>query len=701
VSGGPVRDLSPLFSPRSVAVLGASNDEGKWGNWLGRGALRGASRRPVFLVNRRGGEILGREAFRSLADLPAPPELVVVALPSAALPDAFEDAVAAGARAVVAISGGEEEGDAGGPRDRALAERARATGVLLLGPNCLGVFDEGEGLELVPNPFPAGTMGLLSQSGNLALELATLAPRAGLGFSRFVSLGNQADLGPAELMLDLARHEPTRLIALYCEDFGDGRALADAARTAVEARKPVLLLTVSGREATARAVRSHTGALASDARAIDAACRAGGIERVRSPRELVDVALALSAGTPPRGRRVGIVADGGGHGAVAAELALDAGLSVPGLSAATTGRLRELLPRRAGSGNPIDLAGGGERDVWTFSRTADALFESGDVDAVLVTGYFGGYGAYSADLGDDEVDVARALARSAAEPGRTLVVHTMYPDTPAARELAAGGVPLYDAVERAVVALARATGRRPPAGVPPLPPPEAPLVSADYAAARRVLEGAGLAFAQARTVSTLGEAREAAANLGFPVVLKGLGALHKSEAGAVEAGIADERDLDRAFGDLEARLSPPAWSVEEMADTARGVELLLGVRWDARFGPIAVVGLGGVHAEVLDDVAVALAPVDEPEAEGLILSLRGAPMLLGARGRPALDVTAAARALARLSAFGAAHPEVSELEVNPLLVLPRGAIGLDARMVLAEVATGRPFEGSSLEEVRR
>ena len=215
---------------------------------------------------------------------------------------------------------------AGARRARAaLAARVREAGAVLLGPNCLGVLDSGQQLELVPNPLPAGSIGLISQSGNLALELGLLAAPEGLGFSRFVSLGNQADLGATELIEDFAAHEATELIALYIEDFRDGRAFARAAASAVAAGKPVLALAIERGGAAARAVHSHTGALASDGAAIDAAFAAAGIQRVRTPRELVDAAQALLRCPPSRGRRIAVLADGGGHGSIAAAVAAAGG----------------------------------------------------------------------------------------------------------------------------------------------------------------------------------------------------------------------------------------------------------------------------------------------------------------------------------------------------------------------------------------
>jgi acetate---CoA ligase (ADP-forming) len=676
------RDLRALFAPASVAIVGASDDPAKWGNWLARGAVRAEDRRAVHLVNRRGGEVLGRASHRSLSELPEPPELVVLAVPAGAVEACVDDAIAAGARAIVAISA---DGDAGGARDASLAARARNAGVVLLGPNCLGVFDAAERLELVPNDLPHGSIGLLSQSGNLALEVGILAAEAGLGFSRFVSVGNQADLETSELLYELAGHAETKVIAVYAEDFRDGRAFVRAARAARDAGTPVVLLAIEHTEATARAVRSHTGALASDGAAIDAACRAAGIERVRSPQELVDVADGLLRAGPARGRRIAVLADGGGHGGIAAGLAQAAGLELPVPSAALAADMRAALPATAGVSNPIDLAGGGEQDIHTFDRTARALLSSGEFDALLVTGYFGGYSTYSDMLGRGEASVAEALADVARTTGRPLVVQSMHPASTAAEALRRGGVPVYRTIERAAAVLGRLAGHggRELDPLPELPPPAVPVEAGGYAGARELLRGAGVPFAEAATVTTDEEAMDAAARIGYPVVLKALGLLHKSDAGGVVVGPADEDELRAALAGMRERLRPAALSVERMAPVGDGVELLIGARSDARFGPVAVAGLGGVFTETLRDVAVALAPLDEERARRLLLSLRAAPLLRGARGRPPLDVAAAARALAALSRVAASHREIAEIEVNPLLVLPRGALGLDARIVRA------------------
>ncbi len=676
------RDLTPLFEPQTVAIVGVSSDPAKWGYWFARDAALGAHRRRVYLVGRNGGEVHGLTVHRSLADLPEAPELVVLSVPADGLEAAVDDSLAAGARALVAIAAGFAElGEEGAARERALVERVRAAGAALVGPNCLGIFDGASELQLASTPLSAGPVGFVSQSGNVLLEVGLLLEDFGLGFSRAVSIGNQADVGVTELVAALGEHEGTRVIGVYCEDFRDGRAFVEAARTA---GKPVVLLTAGRSAAGARAARSHTGALTRGRDAVEAACRAGGIHLVDTPRALVDAVHALLAPYRPRGRRLAVIGDGGGYGAIAGDLLEGRGMELPLLSEQTQASLRELLPPHAPTANPVDLAGAGEQDVFSFARTTRALLAAEDTDAVLFTAYYGGYSTLSDEMSDREVAVAELLAQAVTESGKPLVVHTMYASSPAARALRAAGVPVYRVIESAVDAVAAlAADGAPTSPLPALPAVAPPLTDATYPAARAALAEAGIAFGEARTVAGREEALTAAAELGYPVVLKALGPLHKSDAGGVVVGLRDERDFAAAFDDLAARLASEAFSVETAEDVAAGFELLVGARRDPRFGPLVVVAAGGLHTETVRDVAAALAPVDEVTAEELVRSLGSAPLLTGVRGRPPLDVTAAARAVAALSYFAAAHPEIAEVEVNPLLVRREGAVGLDARFVLA------------------
>ncbi|MFF4011274.1 acetate--CoA ligase family protein [Streptomyces sp. NPDC001717] len=686
------RDLTALFDPRSVAVVGASDDPAKYGHAVASQALRADGRRPVHLVNRRGGTVLGKTAAPSLAAIGEPVDLVVVSVPGSGFEAAVEDALVCGAKAIVAITAGfAEAGPAGLARQRAVVARVREAGAVLVGPNCLGIADNTTELYLASDRFAPGGVALLSQSGNLALELQLRGAPHGLGFSRFVSLGNQADVTLVDLVEDCARHEATTAIAVYAEDFGDGRAFA---RAAAAAGKPVVLLTAGRGTASARSAQSHTGALTTSADVVAAACRDAGIELVRTPREMTVVLAALSSGTRTTGRRTAVFTDGGGHGAVAADAAEDAGLDVPELGGSTQDRLRAVLWEQSSVGNPVDLAGMGEQRPLSYADTVGELLAADEVDAVLMTGYFGGYAASEGGLGggpaggsvlaDGETRAAKEITRHLAAATKPLVVQSMYPQSPSCRVLAEAGVPVFSATEDAARALAAITGRAtaPAPGIAPLPAPAVELGDPGYHGVRALLAASGVPFPAAREVIDEGELLAAAADFEGPYVLKALHLLHKSDAGGVALRLPDRAALLAAYREMHARLGAAAYSVEAMADLSDGVELIVGVNRDPRFGPVAMVGLGGVLTETLRDVAFALAPVPAARAEQLLRGLRTGALLDGVRGRPAVDVAAAAAVIERITEVAAAHPEVAELEVNPLLVRPDGALALDARAVL-------------------
>ena len=718
---GSGRDLTALFDPRSIAVVGASNDESKWGGDVAARLARGDDRRRLFLVNRRGGRVQGREAYRSLRDLPEAPDMVVLAVPAATFEAALDDALAVGARALVAIFAGLGETGAGGKaRERAAVARLRAAGAVMIGPNCMGLADPASGLQAVAYlDVPAGGLAFVSQSGGLGEELVVRATEQGIGFSRYVTLGNQADVTATEVLAALVDHTPTRVVAVYGEDVGDGRAFARAARDLVASGRPVVLLSPGRSAAGARAARSHTGSLAPDAAVLDAACREAGVVRVATVGELFDAAVCLLPGRRARGRRLAVVSDGGGHGGLAADIAMAAGLDVNPLSPPVVAGVRAAFAASMGE-NPFDFALG-TIEPGAYGAVVEALVAADGVDAVLAVGQLGYWGARFAHFGDQvtaEREGALRIGAAAARSGTPVLVCSTYPRAPAAAALRAAGVPVYHEVDAAVTALghlvavdeaeerlaAEREGRR-GGGLPEVSPPAEPLVATgarrgrearpadapalahDFWLAREALAAAGLAAVDARRVLDADEAAMAAADLGYPVALKALGRLHKSDRGGVALDLAGADELRAAVVDMQARLAPPEFALERMAPVGDGVELIVGCRWDPHFGPVLLVGFGGLYAELLQDVRLALAPVSEAGAAELLGQLRGAPLLTGARGRPPLALAAAARAAAALSLFAAAHPELAELEANPLLVTAEAALVLDARLVWARPAT--------------
>jgi len=469
-----------------------------------------------------------------------------------------------------------------------------------------------------------------------------------------------------------------------------------------------VLLTVGSTAASVRNSQSHTGALASAQVVVDAACRAAGIERVASPAQMANLLQALVRTTAPRGRRVAVLADGGGHASVASDIATSVGLEVAEFPLELQASIARHLPPTAAVGNPVDVAGGAEQDIHSFARVLDLLVKSDAVDAVLSTGYFGGYAEYGANIGALEIETSHAMVANTI--GAPFVVQTMNWRSPAATVLRTGGTAVYSGIDEAAWALGRLFDRQAhlPTGVPDLPSASAVAAEPGYHASRRIMTAAGIPFVPAAEVSTVEELLEAVTDLRFPLVLKHLGSEHKSDEGGVILEIPDSVALLRCWKVLQERFPSAAYSVEEMADLTHVVELLVGARNDPRFGPVVLVGIGGIFAEILGDVRCALAPITPAAARDLLLALRGSALLTGARGRPPVDIDAAATVVAQLSTLAAEHPEIAEIECNPVAATPRRAVALDARIVLARAGFSRlppnsrdPYESITTDEESR
>ena len=670
--------------------MGASDDPISWGYMAATILLEGAHRRPVRFVSRSKPQVQGHTTFPSLGVLPEPPELVVLQVPAGVLEQVVNDALAAGAKAIVVITAGVGEAhEEGRAVERRLRDRVRAAGAVLVGPNCMGVQDSSTELFAAPwIRLPPGDVAFVSQSGNLAFDLLYRTQEVGIGFSRFVSLGNQADLIGADVVAACVDDPETRVIAVYAEDFVDGRAFVRAATAARDAGCPVVVLSPGGNAAGARAARSHTGALASDDAVVEAACEASGAFRVRSVREMTDMIVALRSPMRPRGRRVGIVTTGGGNAVITADALGSAGLEVPEFSDETADAVAAAVPEIAARTNPVDLIDDTLNDGRIIAGVADVVARSGEVDVVVMSGQtLALWDEIDGTIAATEVESVPMFMETARRTGVAIVVNTDRTTTEAARAAQAIGVPVYrdPGSVAAVLATLVHDAEREPLGLPPVPEAAVPIRSPDgYWGAREVVAGIGIPLAAAHRVTTLDAAVAAAEDLGFPVALKALGLLHKSDEGGVALGITDADALASAWSAMAARLRPDACSVERQVETAHGVELIIGARWDPRFGPVALVGMGGVMAELAPDAAVALGPVDAEAGQRLLLGLRAAPLLSGYRGRPSLDVRATASSFAHLSRWAAAHPEIREIEINPLLVSPDGVVGLDARILMQE-----------------
>jgi acyl-CoA synthetase (NDP forming) len=692
--------LSVFSDPRSVAVIGASADPAKWGHWVARGALRGADRRDVHLVNARGAVIEGTRSVPSLAALGEAPELVVLCAPADTVPDIVDEALDRGVRGFLGITAGIDAVHGPGAELR-LAARIRAAGARLIGPNCLGVYDAAHELELAWGTFTPGNLAVVSQSGQLGLEIAGLAAHAGLGISRFVSLGNQVDVTAVDVLDDLLRHDATKAVIVYLESFADGRDLVAAMTRLRESGRPVVVLTVGASEASRLAARSHTGALTSATAVVTAACEAAGAVLVDTPVEAVDLAHLLLGSPFPQGRRVAVVSDSGGQGALASDTLSRHGLVVPRLRAETSARLSDILPAAAGVGNPVDLAGGGEKDLDTYARVVDILLRSDEVDAVVLSGYFGCYGAETPTLADRELEVIETLGGTVRRHGRPVLVHSMSHDSVAVRAMREKAVPTLHTID----AVARSLGLAADLAVPPRglgAGPDGPSADlalaapADYLTGRDRLEAYGVRYPRARAIRTREDVDAAVGALTAPFVLKAGWIEHRTDVGGVVVGLEGTAEVRHAFEDMHGRLGDGGFVLEEMDRRPDVVELIVGARRDPSFGPIVMVGMGGVLAEVYRDVRLGLAPVSDSQARAMLSSLQAFAVLEGWRGRPALDVGAAARVVSAVSRVLAEQSDIAECEINPLRVGVDGAVAVDALVIqLPDCPVGEPADDAS------
>lgn len=680
-------DLAALFDPVSVAVVGASASPGKWGYEYSRRLLGGAHRRRVYLVNERGARVHGVDTWRSIDSLPEAPQLAVICVPRDAVPGAVEALLARGTRLLVCITAGfAETGDEGARVQARLMEMVRAAGARLVGPNCLGLFDAAAEFHCTSFwDIPPGRIGVVSQSGTVLLELAERLGRAGHGISRAVSLGNQADIGIEEYVALFADDPHSAAIVAYVEHFRDGRGILAACARAKAAGKEVVLLVPRASEAVGRSVSSHTGSMVAPDRVVDEALADLGLVRVSGMPGLLTALDGLMSPARLAGGRIAILGDGGGSVTMATSAASAAGLEVPAFSPALVGRLHAVANPGCGLSNPVDVVGA--LDLAVFLPLIEEIAASGEVDGLLLSGFFNNVlsGDGAAAVAAERATGAR-IVEVARRHGLGLAVASVYPQEPALLAMSDLGIPRYDFPEQAVAALGFGLRRTPRRALPDLPDRRdapggrAPAPAADYFAARDCLAGAGIPFARAIRAASRGQALAAAREIGFPVVLKALASSHKSDGGGVRTDLADEAAFLAAF-DAMAPLAAPAYSIEAMADLRGGVEILIGAVRDAGFGPTIAVGLGGTLTELLRDTVVALAPVDEAHAAGMIGRLRMAALLEGYRGRPAVDLPALARAVAQVSRLVASRLDIDEAELNPVFALPQGVVAVDARIV--------------------
>ncbi len=704
--------LRAFFYPRAVAVVGASRRRGTIGGEIFHNLLAyGFGRDRVYPVNPAAAVIEGVRAFRTIEEIPEPVDLAIVAVPAAAVPSVAQQCARKGVRALVVISAGfAEAGEAGRARQAELLAICRASGMRLMGPNCMGLINTDPEARLdatfAPRTPPAGRVGFLSQSGALGLAIIEYAAALDLGLSTFVSVGNKADISGNDLLNYWESDPRTGVVLLYLESFGNPRRFARIARR-VGRTKPIVAVKSGRSLAGARATSSHTGALvsASDV-TVDALFRQTGVIRTDTLEELFDVAALLAHQPPPRGRRVGIVTNGGGPGILCADRCEAEGLEVPALAEDTQARLRVFLPAHASTENPIDLIASAPAEH--YREAISIVARDPHVDALIVI--------FVPPLVTEADDVARAILEGSREVRGSKPVLTVFMSARGVPDLLKAGdvrLPSYAFPESAAMALARAARygewRQQPVEAPPvfedLRPIEAAALVASvlsrgggWAAPEetwRLLSCYGLPVIAQRVTATPEEAGRAAGELGGAVALKAGGGtiVHKTELGAVRLGLRGPREVQAAAEEMLARVRgaghpAAALVVQQMAPP--GVEMIAGVVHDRDFGPVVACGAGGTTVELLKDVSVRLAPLTRRDAAQMIRELKTYPLLTGFRGRPGADIAALQDVLLRVSALVDDLPQIAELDCNPVIVHPHGAVVVDARVRIA------PYEAPPL-----
>jgi acetyl coenzyme A synthetase (ADP forming)-like protein len=689
-----VAAVSHVLRPRSVAVVGASRRPGSIGATITRNLACGGFTGSLYAINPAAGTIEGVPAYPSIGAVPEAPELAVLAVPADRVVAVARECGAAGVRALVVVSSGfAEVGAEGHERQRELLAVCRAAGMRMVGPNCLGVITTAPAVGLNASFAPAapshGRLGFASQSGAFGIASVDLARTRGIGLSSFVSLGDKADLSGNDFLQFWEDDPDTDVIALYLESFGNPRKFGRLARR-ITPTKPVIVVKSGRSQAGRRAVSSHTGALLAAAdTSVDALFRHAGVIRTETIGELFDVATLLSRQPLPAGDRVAVVTNAGGPGILCTDACEAAGLRVEPLAAATQQALAALLPSEASVANPVDLIA--SASATDYARALEHVLGDPGVDAVIAI--------FVRPLTTRAADVDAAIRGAAG--GKPVLAVFLGPDVPPA---GTEGVPGFASVEEAARALVHAVRYARHHADPPDPQPRPDGVDADSAAAvvaegladgggwlppraaEALLAAYGVPLGASHWATTPHGVRRAAERLGGRVAVKaaGAGLLHKTEAGAVRLDLSPSaagrvaRDMRDALCD--AGTPPDGFLVQRMAPP--GPELLVGVVGDPRFGPLVAVGAGGAMAELLGDVEVRLAPVGPRVAGEMLRELRTYPLLEGYRGSTPVDVAAVEDVVVRVSALAAAHPEIAELDCNPVIAGPAGAVVVDARVRL-------------------
>jgi acetyl coenzyme A synthetase (ADP forming)-like protein len=708
--------LRPFFYPNAVAVIGASRNPASIGTRLLNAVIAAGFHGAVYPVNPKATAIGSLRAYASVRDLPEAPDLAVIAVPRDAVLAVVNDCAACGVRAVVVITAGFSEiGPEGRELQRQLVERVRGHGMRMVGPNCLGLLNTDPAIRLnasfAPDFPPPGRIAFSSQSGALGLAIISLARQRGLGLSKFVSVGNKADVSGNDLLQYWEQDGQTDVILLYLESFGNPRRFARIAKR-VSQQKPIVAVKAGRTSAGKRAASSHTAALAASDVAVDALFHQTGVIRAETLDEMFDLASALGAQPLPAGRRVAILTNAGGLGILCADTCEANGLMVRELSEATKNQLKEFLPATASVANPIDMIASASAD--DFRKAVEILLADEQVDSLIVLTIHVGIADIAAI--SQGISAGVTTARAAGRKGKPVLTCIMDGDKlRSSSESNSERLPNYPFPENAARVLAKLANysdwRNKPEGLIPefddIHPQVARTLCQDaikergaswLAAeeARKVLSALALPLPRGGVCRTGDQAAQLAAAIGFPVALKlsSRQIVHKSEVGGVQLNLQNESSVRQAFAAVKDRLAQEnkldafdGVLVQPMI--SGGVELMIGVTQDPSFGPLIAFGLGGIHVEILKDICFRVTPITDRDASEMVRAIRGYRLLEGYRGHPPADITAIENLLLRVARLVEEVPEIAELDLNPVIALApgQGCWIVDARIRVEPIGT--------------
>lgn len=707
--------LDFLFNPKSIALIGASTDPAKWGNQVARAMIESGYSGSLYLVNTRGGEVYGMKTYRSVNDIAGDVDVAVVGIPVRYVVDAIRECVLKRVKAAVIVTAhfGEYSEDGRKAEDEVL-EMARNGGMRIVGPNCLGLYNSSNRLNTTWTTFEPGPISFATQSGNLGLEVNYLSKLRGLGFSKFISFGNQVDVAVHEY-LDYLREDPTtKVILLYIEGLKDGRGFVNSAKLATQS-KPVLAVKAGTCSAGIRACATHTGSMASSSDICRAAFRQTGIISADTGIDLLDIAEAMIKCPLPTGNRIAILTNGGGFGTLAADIAAKYCLEIPELSRTTKERLHQAVPRDAihSDLNPVDFAD--EADWWAWERLPEVLLQDGEIDGLVIVGGFGGYEDAFPASAEAWPQTARTISQLPEKYGKPIILQSFFQDyKPQSLDiLSKGGIPVYGRMDVALRCMASLVERsaylrglqQDQAEQPPKHPASASreasaiIESATNSGrhnlleteARAILTAYGLPVGAYALATSAAEAADFAGRTGYPVALKIVSPdiIHKTEAGGVELDIKGEDELELAF----ARIIANAQAYDGRAEIlgaivapmeGQGTEIAIGMTKDPVFGPTIMFGLGGVLVEALGDVSFRVAPLSSRDACEMIHEIRGYRVLTGVRGQMPASIDAIAAVIGLISEIVMSHPQIEEMDLNPIIVRGDSLAIVDARMILTK-----------------